>query len=128
MKSLALNLNGEASIDWNSVVDGIDNVKQKTIVGMMTRRGSDEVVVDRGTDLQQRLLGAGGFDLMGIQHELNFAAVKTEQDMRPFVGTDLASNLSRLDMRLSGLEGGRAVVYLSITNQAGATVGTTTTI
>lgn len=128
MRSLKLNLTGQVSIDWGSTVSGAHTAKQKAIVGMMTRSGSDVVIPDRGTDLQKNILGSGAFDLMGLQHQLNFAAAKTEKDLRLFDTADLASNVATFDMRLTGLQDGRVSAYLTVRTQTGETIGDTTII
>jgi hypothetical protein len=128
VRSLKLNLTGQVSVDWGSTVSGVHTAKQKAIVGMMTRRGSDVVIPDRGTDLQKNILGSGAFDLMGLQHQLNFAAAKTERDLRPFDTIDIAANVATFDMRLTGLQEGRVSTYLSVRTQADEIIGDTTTI
>ena len=63
-----------------------------------------------------------------LQHQLNFAAAKTEKDLRLFDTADLASNVATFDMRLTGLQDGRVSAYLTVRTQTGETIGDTTII
>lgn len=113
------------SIDWNNSVSGARLLAQKSAIGIMTDTGSDKSIPTRGNDLSKNILGIGAFDLQGIQHELNFAAAKTERDIKDLSdNTDPAEQISRISLKLTGLANGVVSTNISVTNQAGITVGT----
>jgi hypothetical protein len=129
MTGLKLKFEGIVSIDWGSTVSGIELLMQRAACNMLTEIGSDKVTPTRGTELDKRLMGTGAYNLMAIQHELNFAAAATKQFMK-VTGSTLPDTelLTDFQMRLAGLENGRPAVNLNVTNAAGETLGKLTTI
>ena len=124
-----MTFNGLASVNWGAEVSGVDLLKQKVICCMMTRRGSDKLVPDRGTNLDANLMGAGAYDLLSIQHELNFAAVKTRRDINAAAPDAApADALASFQMLMTGYSAGRPEVALRITNAAGTYAAPTTTL
>lgn len=123
MRALKINFGGanQTSIDWNSTVDGLSAVAQRAGVAMLTHEGSDKFLPSRGTDVAATLIGYGAFDLMGIQHVLNFGALKARSDMREFETPDRADvdRVGVIKATLMNVENRLVSIALRVTNQAG---------
>lgn len=126
MTSIKVNFDAKGcAIDWNATVSGARLVAQKAAVGILTDEGSDKSIPSRGNKLRRQIIGVGAYDLQGVQHILNFAASKTARDIRRLSdNTDPAEQLSKIALKLTGLEGGVVSTNIAVTNQAGVTVGT----
>lgn len=126
MTSVKVNFDSKGcSIDWNASVSGARLLAQKAAIGILTDEGSDKSIPTRGNKLRRQIIGVGAYDLQGVQHVLNFAASKTTRDIKRLSdNTDPAEQLSRISLKLTGLEGGVISTNITVTNQAGITVGT----
>jgi hypothetical protein len=108
------------SVDWNAEVGDFPGLAQKVVNGVMTQLGSDKLVADRGTNALKELVGHGAYDLMAIQHTLNFAAQKTYNDVLQFESfTSPASQLKSVRMRLAGIVKNAAQATIVVSNRAG---------
>jgi hypothetical protein len=120
---------GSVSVDWFSEVDGFGGLIQKATNSVMTQRGTDDIISDRGTDALKETLSHGAYDLMAIQHTLNYAAAKAAADVKLFeISTDKAYRLQGIRMRLAGILGNAAKVEIIVTNAAGHTTSSVTDI
>lgn len=131
MRSLQMDFNGQVgvSIDWNASVDGLRGLAQKVASGALTHAGSDTLVPLRGTDALRDILSGGAYDIMGIQHSLNFAALKTAEDVRKFeTAGDSSYILSSVQMKLIGIVNGVAQVSIAVTAADGKATRTITEI
>ena len=123
MRAIKINFGGPnaVGIDWNSEVDGISAVGQRAAVSVMTQLGSDRVLLERGTQVAETLLSYGAFDLLGIQHALNFGALKARADMREYeqAGRDIEDRVAGIRMTLIDVKDNSARVGVTASNQAG---------
>jgi len=126
MKSIKIKFDAAGcSIDWNASVSGSQLLAQKAAVGVMTDLGSDKSIPNRGNQLRRRIIGIGAYDLRGIQHNLNFAAAKTERDIKLLSdNTDDAERLTRIAITLTGLSAGVVSTNIAVTSAAGIVTGT----
>lgn len=129
MKGLKMNFNGLVSLDWGATTSGIELLMQRAACNMLTARGSDRVNPTRGTNLDARLMGMGAYNLMNIQHELNFASASVTNFMTVTGSTLPTTELLRnFSLQLSGVTDGRPAVTLNVINQAGQSLGKLTSI
>jgi len=130
MRSIRLNLNGssKSSIDWNSTVEGVDGAAQRAAVNVMTELGSRTYDPTSGNSISSRLLGVGAFDALGVQHELNFGALKVRRDMRNNDDSRLpeTDSVSVIKLTLLQLQDGAAETALDVGTDAGETTQTLT--
>ena len=123
MRALKINFGGpnNTSIDWNGEVSGLPAVAQRAAVAVMTHEGSDKFIPGRGTDVASELMSYGAFDLLGVQHLLNFGALKARRDMQVYeVGNRPDTDrIGSIRATLADLQGQVASVALRVTNQAG---------
>jgi TRAP-type mannitol/chloroaromatic compound transport system substrate-binding protein len=95
----------------------------------MTQRGTDDIISDRGTDALKETLSHGAYDLMAIQHTLNYAAAKAADDVKLFENsTDKVYRLQGIRMRLAGISGNVAKVEIIVTSRAGLTTSSITDV
>lgn len=123
-----MTFNGAASgaVLWNEEVVGFAGLTQKAVNGVMTQLGSDAIVPARGTDALKELAGHGAFDLMAIQHTLNFAAQKAFKDTLQFEKTsDPKVQIKSLRMRLAGITQNVAQAVIVVQNRAEETTNDT---
>lgn len=125
MRALKINFGGPnaVSLDWNKEVSGISAVAQRAGVAVMTQEGSDKFIPTRGTGVTKVILSYGVFDILGMQHTLNFGALKARQDMQAFEQPTRAAS-ARVDsirMSLLDVKDNAARVSVVVTNQAGET-------
>ena len=122
MRSLKINFGGPnaVSLDWNSEVEGISGVAQRAGVSVMTHLGSDKALPERGTTVAATLFSYGAFDLLGIQHTLNFGALKARADMRNYelAGREPEDSVQGIRMILIDVDENVARVGVTVTNQA----------
>jgi hypothetical protein len=123
MRSLKINFGGpgNTSIDWNAEVDGLSAVAQRAGVAVMTQVGSDKFIPERGTNVASSLFTYGVFDLLGIQHLLNFGALKARRDMQAYEGENhtTADRVASIRVTLLNIQDRVASVAIRATNQAG---------
>ena len=125
MKALKVNFGGanNVSIDWNSSVDGMVAVAQRAGISLMTHLGSDKLLPERGTDVASVLFSYGAFDLMGMQHLLNFGALKARSDMQTYEETGRADEdrVASVKTTMIAVKDNAAQVGVTVTNRAGQT-------
>lgn len=123
MRSLKIIFGGpnRTSIDWNTSVEGLPAVAQRAAVAVMTDEGSDQFLPERGTDVAATLFEAGTFDLMSLQHTLNFGALKARADLREFETADRpdADRIGVIRAILMNVEDRQVNVALRVTNRTG---------
>lgn len=121
MRALKINFGGpqDVSLDWGSEVSGASEVAQKAAVAVMTQRGSDKILPGRGTDVTKTLLSYGAFDLLGIQHLLNFGALKAISDIQDYEDDEQPeeSKVSNVQMTLIDVKDRGAEVGVVVTTQ-----------
>ena len=132
MKSLKVTFGGanKVSIDWNASVDGLTAVAQRAGVSLMTQEGSDKFLPQRGTNVSRVLFSYGAFDLLGMQHVLNFGALKARSDMQAYDEPARASKdrVSAIRTTLIAVKDNTAQVGVTVSNQAGDTTRAITEI
>lgn len=132
MKAIKVIFGGanNVSVDWNDSVDGLAAVAQRASVSVMTQQGSDKFLPERGTDVARTLFSFGVFDLMGMQHTLNFGALKARSDMLNFdePGRDPESSVADIQSVLLAVKDNIAQVGITVANQAGQTTRAITTV
>lgn len=124
MRALKMNFGGvnNVNVNWNEEVDSFQGLTQKVVNGVLTQRGSDKLVADRGTNALKELTGHGAYDLMAIQHTLNFAAQKAYNDVLQFESsTSPVSQVKSARMRLAGIVKNVAQATIVVSNRAGET-------
>lgn len=125
MKALKIEFGGpnKVSIDWNATVDGLAAVAQRAGVSLMTQLGSDQFIPTRGTDVSRILFSYGAFDLLGMQHVLNFGSLKARSDMRQYDSTTLLASeqIKTVRSSLIDVQNNIARVGVTVSNQAGKT-------
>tara|TARA_R110002110_G_scaffold8326_14_gene41936 strand:- start:425 stop:826 length:402 start_codon:yes stop_codon:yes gene_type:complete len=125
VRALRTNFNGanNVSIDWGGEVEGIAGVSQRTGMAVMTQLGSDKFLPERGTEVARVLLGYGVFDLLGMQHLLNFGALKARSDMQKYEGITRpdADKVTSVQMSLLNVKDNVAQVGVQVTNAADQT-------
>lgn len=125
MRALKINFGGpnNVSIDWNSEVTGLSGVAQRGGVAVMTHTGSDKFQPDRGTGVAKTLFGYGAFNLLNMQHTLNFGALKAVDDMRAaeLPGRAAEDRISNIRMSLIGVQDNVARIGVLVSNAAGET-------
>jgi hypothetical protein len=123
MNALKINFGGErrVSIDWNSSVSGLSALAQRAGVSVMTQAGSDKFLPERGTDVAQTLFSYGAFDSLGIQHVLNFGALKARDDMRAYEtqARSRADSIERIKLQLLDVRNNAAEVSVQAINLNG---------
>lgn len=126
MNSIKINFDAKGcSIDWSASVSGSRLLIQKVAVGVMIDQGSDKSIPSRGNVLSKQVIGIGAFDLQNIQHSLNFAAAKTERDIKELSdNTDPTEQLTRINIKLTGLSAGVVSTNIAATSVAGIITGT----
>ena len=132
MRALKINFGGPNAVelDWNAEVDGIQAVAQRAGVSVMTQLGSDKFLPERGTNVSRVLLTYGAFDLLGIQHTLNFGALKARSDMQDYElpGRPDVDRIANIRMTLIDVKNNAARVGVVATNQADETTREITSI
>ena len=125
MRALKIHFQGSnnVSIDWRGEVGGAHAVAQKVGVAVMTREGSDAFLPSRGTRVTKVLLGGGVFDLLGIQHTLNFGALKARRDIQNYESSSqpATSRVAAIKMSLLDVKDNVARVGITASTQAGQT-------
>lgn len=122
MRALKMTFAGKEGtcVNWDAEVSDFDGLAQKAVNHVMTQSGSDDLVVGRGTDALRELVSHGAFDLMAIQHTLNFAAQKAADDISQFDNAYAdTAQIRSLRMRLSGIERNVAQAVIIVKNRAG---------
>ncbi len=122
MRSLKMTFGGKnaVTVNWGAEVGGFAALSQKVVNGIMTQAGSDDLVASRGTNALKELVGHGAYDLMSIQHTLNFAAQKAFNDVAQFDrGAVPADQVRSVRMRLAGITQNVAQATIIVSNQAG---------
>lgn len=123
MKALKINFGGagKVSVDWGRTVAGMEAVGQRAAVAVMTQAGSDKFLPSRGTEVTRTLLSYGVFDLMEMQHTLNFGSLKARKDMRDYElpGRAAEDSVSAIGMVLMGVDNNVANVGVVVQNLAG---------
>ena len=122
MRALKINFGGgnNVSIDWGGERSGLSAVAQKAGVAVMTQEGSDKFLPTRGTDVMETLFAYGIFDLLSMQHTLNFGALKARSDIQEFESTDDTDALvASIQMALIDVQENAARVGVVVTNQSG---------
>jgi hypothetical protein len=112
---------GKVSIDWNGEVTGIASLAQKAGVAVMTHVGSDKLLPERGTDVAAKLSSYGVFDLLSMQHLLNFGSLKARADIQAHESSDLdaGDRVANVKMTLLSVADNAANVGVRVTNQSG---------
>ena len=132
MKALKVIFGGanQVSIDWNGSVDGLAAVAQRAGISLMTQEGSDKFLPSRGTNVSRVLFSYGAFDVMGMQHVLNFGALKARSDMQAFdePARPPEDKVSAIRTVLLNVRDNAAQVGVTVSNQAGQTTRTITQI
>lgn len=131
MRALKMNFNGAegVSVDWNATTNGLAGLVQKAANSIVTQAGSDGVVAGRGTSALKSLVGHGAYDLMAIQHTLNFAAMKASSDIKTFSpNLPAADSLSYLRAKLFDLSNGSVRSTIEVGNASGETTREITSI
>ena len=122
-RALKINFGGPGgvSVDWGSEVDGAPAVAQRAAVSVMTREGSDKALPSRGTGVVSTLFQYGSFDLVGIQHILNFGGLKAREDMRAFGGPSrpASDSVDSIRLTLLGIQDNIAQVGIAATTLDG---------
>ncbi len=118
------------AIDWNGSVDGLTAVAQRAGISLMTQEGSDKFLPARGTNVSRVLFSYGAFDVMGMQHVLNFGALKARSDMQAFDEPSRAPEDRVIAIRttLITVKNNAAQVGVTVSNQAGQTTRAITEI
>jgi predicted component of type VI protein secretion system len=123
MRSLKINFGGanNVSIAWNEEISGLPAVAQHTGVAVMTQIGSDKLLPNRGTNVAASLFSYGVFDLLGIQHLLNFGALKARGDIQRYENPAAApeERITSVRVTLLDLRDRVASIAIRATNQAG---------
>ena len=132
MKALKVTFGGanKVAIDWNGSVDGLTAVAQRAGISLMTQEGSDKFLPSRGTNVSRVLFSYGAFDVMGMQHTLNFGALKARSDMQAFDEPSRAPEDRVIAIRttLITVKNNAAQVGVTVSNQAGQTTRAITEI
>jgi len=132
MRALKVNFGGDSlvTVDWNGEVSGIAGLAQRAGVSVMTQAGSDKFIPARGTEVTRTLLSYGAFDYLGIQHLLNFGALKAGDDMREYEAPDRPDEdrLQSLRMLLLGVSNNSAQVAVDVTSRSGESTREITSI
>jgi hypothetical protein len=122
MRALKMTFGGSnnVAVAWDAEVSGFEGLSQKVVNGVMTQAGSDELVTGRGTNALKELAGHGAYDLMAIQHTLNFAAQKSYNDVLQFESAaDPTEQIKSVRMRLAGIVQNVAQATIVVSNRAG---------
>ena len=123
MRALKINFGGaqSVSIDWNGEVKDLACLAQRAGVSILTQAGSDKFLPDRGTDVTRTLLSYGVFDLLGMQHLLNFGALQARSDMQRYEdpSRNAKDRISNVQMALLNVKDNSAQVGIVVTNDAG---------
>lgn len=113
------------TVNWNTETSGFQGLVQKVGATLLTSSGSDKLIPSRGNDALKEITSYGAFDLMNVQHSLNFAASKTSRDIAAFSGgAPPAEQLDSLRLRLADIVDGSVVTTMVVTNAAGETTKT----
>ena len=128
MRALKMHFNGLAEVDWAAEVTGPKLLMQRAICNTLTRQGSDRINPDRGTSLDARLPLLGSYNLLAIQHELNFASASVRRTMAAPVTTATEDTLVGFDIIMTGMTDGRPDTRLKLVAGDGTTIGTTTAL
>lgn len=132
MKALKVTFGGanKVTVDWNGSVDGLTAVAQRAGISLMTQEGSDKFLPSRGTNVSRILFSYGAFDVMGMQHVLNFGALKARSDMQAFDEASRAPEDRVIAIRttLITVKNNAAQVGVTVSNQAGQTTRAITEI
>jgi hypothetical protein len=111
---------GGASVVWDGKVSGMDNLVQKASVNCVTEIGSDWSAPKRGFDLFPRMASTNVMDPMGVQHLLNFSAVKTRNDLANAVSSkDPVDIPAQILLLLVEVSGGHVSANMIVENAAG---------
>lgn len=123
MKSLKIIFGGanKVAIDWNGSVDGLTAVAQRAGVSLMTQEGSDKFLPKRGTNVSRILFSYGAFDLLGMQHVLNFGALKARSDMQAYdePSRSAQDRVAGIRTTLITVKNNTAQVGVTVSNQSG---------
>jgi hypothetical protein len=123
MRSLKVIFGGanKVAIDWNASVEGLASVAQRAGVSLMTQLGTDKFLPSRGTEVSKILFSYGVFDLLGMQHVLNFGALKARSDMQRYdpPGAAPADRVAGIQSTLLVVQDNVAQVGVTVSNQAG---------
>ena len=86
----------------------------------MTHEGSDKLLPERGTEVASSLFSYGVFDLLGMQHLLNFGALKARSDMQAYETGPRGDEDRVAAIRLTLMEVRNNVAHVAVrvTNQA----------
>lgn len=120
MRVLRMNFDGDdgVSLDWAAESDGLLALVHKVNSNLLTSFGSDTLLRNRGNRAMQEITGYGAFDLMNIQHSLNFAASKTAADIALYAG-DQVNDLDSLLIKLYDVADNRVRTVLFVTHTNG---------
>jgi hypothetical protein len=128
MTSLGLRFGGEGGVRvlWDTERAGLSHVAQKACVTLLTRQGSDRFLPQRGTELEKRVFSLGAFDFLGIQHALNFGALKVTEDVRRYEAAELhpSARLAKTRLALSSVDGNVMSVVVDVVAADGNTTQT----
>lgn len=130
MKSLKINFNGADGtvFDLVEVVEGFNCTIQNALVNIGTRRGSDRLMSEKGTDLLKAGIQGVLVDLNAANHASNFAALATLSFTTSVERPDSEETLAALVLQPSFFDGRLLQVDAQFTSSTGAVYGTLTVL
>lgn len=123
---VAINFSADkTTIDLTDTVQGFNAQGQNAVVNVVTRVGSDKVVPQKGTNMEQRAMLRNSFDPVWAVNTVNFAALRTLRFIRR---TDrdaetLSTLMDRLILRPGRYADQRFNVLVEATNDNGEQYG-----
>lgn len=109
---------GKGAVMWNEASTGAQLLSQKAAAFIFSSVGSDPYT-GKGTDMEKDLFATSTFNVVGMQHSVNFATVLALKNMRdPALPDDIRPRTIR-GVIVGVNASGSAQVGLSIQNAAG---------
>lgn len=131
MKGLKVNFNSDGiTIDTEASVDGLEATIQNALLNIATRKGTDKVFPNKGTDLLHSAVTGKIVGINDANHVSQFAALDTLFFIRQFDITQPSNTrIGKIFMQPVSYNGHRLLINATFTDIDGTrTVGTSTSI
>ena len=118
MEGIKINfLNGEVYMDPNEKVTGFDATIQNALANIGTRKGTDRMYPDKGTNLLKRAVEGKIVGLNVANHETQLSAIDTLFFSREYeTSTDLSIRLGKVFMDTLSYDGAKLRINAAFTN------------
>lgn len=119
---------GSPRLELNRSITGFAGSAQRCLINLGTRKGTDPVYEDRGTDLLLDAVSGRMIDANAAQHSANFAAADTYFFSRTFDLPGDAAALASVALTATQYDGRQVTMQAVFVSSSGEQIGASPTI